>query len=92
MQYFDIATIKQSIEKLQNYSANWLLPAFVFAANDVGTDALIDMSKRLGTDQFLDRYFNGVDGHPNDATDGHLNDATKHERFSLGRPRLVTFL
>ena len=59
MQYFDIATIRQSIERLQNYSANWLLPAFVFAANDVGTDALVDMSKRLGTDQFLDRYFNG---------------------------------
>lgn len=59
MQFFDISTIKQSIERLQNYRANWLLPAFVFAANDVGTDALTDMSKRLGTDQFLDRYFNG---------------------------------
>lgn len=59
MKYFDIPTIKQAIENLQNYSANWLLPAFVFAANDVGTDALVDMSKRAGTDQFLDRYFNG---------------------------------
>jgi len=59
VQFFDISTIKQSIERLQNYRANWLLPAFVFAANDVGTDALTDMSKRLGTDQFLDRYFNG---------------------------------
>ncbi|TAK90557.1 MAG: AAA family ATPase [Burkholderiaceae bacterium] len=59
MRYFDIPTIQQAIEKLQNYSANWLLPAFVFAANDVGTDALVDMSKKLGTDQFLDRYFNG---------------------------------
>jgi transposase InsO family protein len=34
----------------------------------------------------------GVDGHPNGATDGHLNDAIKSERFSLGRPRLVTCL
>lgn len=59
MQYFDIPTIQQAIERLQNYSANWLLPAFVFAANDVGTEALVDMSKKLGTDQFLDRYFNG---------------------------------
>lgn len=59
MKYFDIDTIKQSIERLQNYSANWLLPTFVFAANDVGTDEMVDMSKRLGTDQFLDRYFNG---------------------------------
>ena len=59
MQYFDIATIQQAIERLQNYSANWLLPAFVFAANNVGTDGLVDMSKALGTDRFLDRYFNG---------------------------------
>ncbi len=59
MRYFDISTIQQAIERLQNYSANWLLPAFVFAANDVGTDTLVDMSKKLGTDQFLDRYFNG---------------------------------
>lgn len=59
MKYLDIPTIKRAIERLQDFSANWLLPAFVFAANDVGTDELVDMSKRLGTDQFLDRYFNG---------------------------------
>lgn len=59
MRYFDIPTIQRTIERLQDYSANWLLPAFVFAANDVGTDVLVDMSKKLGTDQFLDRYFNG---------------------------------
>lgn len=59
MHYFDIPTIKAAIERLQNYSANWLLPAFVFAANDVGTDGLVDLAERLGTDQFLDRYFNG---------------------------------
>eukprot|EP01037_Dinobryon_pediforme_P006125 gene6125-6200_t len=40
-------------------SANWLIPAFVFAANDVGTSDLVDMADRKGTDQFLDRYFNG---------------------------------
>lgn len=59
MKYFDIPTIKAAIERLQNVSANWLLPSFVFAANDVGTDGLVDLSQRLGTDQFLDRYFNG---------------------------------
>lgn len=58
MQYFDIPTIKTSIEALQGISANWLIPSFVFAANDVGTSELVDMSKKLGTDQFLDRYFN----------------------------------
>lgn len=59
MHYFSIDTIIQAIERLQNYKANWLLPAFVFAANDVGTEALVDISQRLGTDHFLDRYFNG---------------------------------
>lgn len=59
MKYFDIPTIQTAIEHLQNYSANWLLPAFVFAANDVGKDDLVDMSKKRGTDQFLDRYFHG---------------------------------
>lgn len=59
MRYFSIDTIIQAIERLQNYKANWLLPAFVFAANDVGTEALVDISQRLGTDHFLDRYFNG---------------------------------
>jgi MoxR-like ATPase len=59
MNYFAITTIKSAIERLQNINANWLLPAFVFAANDVGTDAMVDLSKGLGTDQFLDRYFNG---------------------------------
>lgn len=59
MRYFDIATIKNAIERLQNAEANWILPAFVFAANDVGIGTLVDISKRKGTDQFLDRYFNG---------------------------------
>lgn len=59
MKYFDISTIQMAIEHLQKYSANWLLPAFVFAANDVGKDDLVDMSKKRGTDQFLDRYFHG---------------------------------
>jgi len=59
VKYFDIDTIKKAIERLQDYSANWLLPTFVFAANDVGTEEMVDMSKKLGTDQFLDRYFNG---------------------------------
>jgi MoxR-like ATPase len=60
VQYFDISTIKAAIEHLQNYSANWLLPAFVFAANDIGQGTMVDMSKAKGTDRFLDRYFNGT--------------------------------
>ncbi len=57
MQYFDIQTIKTSIEAIQNVSSNWLIPSFVLAANDVGTGAFVDLAKGLGTDQFLDRYF-----------------------------------
>lgn len=73
MQYFDIATIKSAIEALQEISANWLIPAFVFAANDVGTDEFFDISKRLGTDQFLDRYFNaGLVGVPMFPTGNNL--------------------
>ena len=60
MKYFDISTIKSSIESLQEISANWLIPGFVFAANNVGTEELVDLSRRLGTDHFLDRYFNGA--------------------------------
>ena len=59
MQYFQLNTIKRAIEHLQDYKANWLIPAFVFSANRVGTDDFVDMSKCLGTDQLLDRYFNG---------------------------------
>lgn len=59
MKYFAIPTIKMAIEGLQEIDGNWLLPAFVFAANNVGTEDFVDMSKHLGTDQFLDRYFNG---------------------------------
>ncbi len=59
MQYFDLQTVKAAITALEEISANWLIPAFVFAANDVGTNALVDMSKAKGTDQFLDHYFNG---------------------------------
>jgi hypothetical protein len=60
VKYFDIPTVKTAIEALQGVSANWLIPAFVFAANNVGTSKLVDMSKEKGTDQFLDRYFNGT--------------------------------
>ena len=60
MKFFEIKTLKSSIEELQKYSANWLIPAFVFAANDVGEDELVDMSKNKGTDQFLDSFFNGA--------------------------------
>ncbi|BCH05700.1 hypothetical protein MesoLj131b_76990 (plasmid) [Mesorhizobium sp. 131-2-5] len=59
MRYFSIDTIREAIEHLQNFKANWLLPAFVFAANDVGTDDFVDISQRAGTDHFLDNYFHG---------------------------------
>ena len=59
MKYFSVQTIKSSIENLQNISANWLIPAFVFAANDVGTSKLVDLTQGKGTDRFLDGFFNG---------------------------------
>lgn len=59
MRYFHIDTVREAIERLQFVKANWLLPAFVFAANDVGTEEFVDLADRLGTDHFLDRYFNG---------------------------------
>ena len=59
MRYFDLPTIKNAIGALEGISANWLIPAFVFAVNDVGTDDLVDLSKTRGTDVFLDQYFNG---------------------------------
>lgn len=68
MQYFDIPTVKSAIEGLQGISANWLIPAFVLAANDIGASELVDMSKNKGTDQFLDQYFNadliGIESFP----------------------------
>ncbi|MCT8284934.1 AAA family ATPase [Xanthomonas translucens pv. translucens] len=59
MKYFTIETIRDSINQLKGVSANWLIPAFVFAANDVGLVEYVDMSKAKGTDQFLDNYFFG---------------------------------
>lgn len=59
MQYFKIETIKDAIERLQNFSGNWILPTFVFAANNVGTEEAVDLAANLGTDQFLNRYFHG---------------------------------
>lgn len=59
MQYFDIPTIQSSIEALQGISANWLIPSFVFASNEVDLGYFVDMSKKKGTDTFLDHFFNG---------------------------------
>ena len=52
MQYFDIPAIRKAIVQLQNYSANWLISGVCFAANDVGTDGLVNMAGKLGTDRF----------------------------------------
>lgn len=59
MKFFTIETIKASIDELTKLSPNWLLTSFVLAANDVGSKDLTDISQKLGTDQFLDRYFHG---------------------------------
>lgn len=60
MQYFQIETIKIAIERLKGVSGNWLIPAFVFAANDVSQVEYVNMAKRHGTDQFLAKYFDGA--------------------------------
>ena len=46
MQYFDISTIKSAIKSLQVISPNWLIPPFVFAANDVGIKDFVNLSKK----------------------------------------------
>ncbi|MEN6542332.1 AAA family ATPase [Parvibaculum sp.] len=60
MKYFDIPTIKAAIERLQEHSGTTLITGFVFAANDVNTTAVTDLSKKLGTDRLVDRYFGGA--------------------------------
>ena len=59
MQFFTIETVKASLEELKKISPNWLLTSFVLAANDVGAQDFTNISAKLGTDQFLDRYFHG---------------------------------
>jgi len=59
VKYFDIPTIKAAIERLQDKRGNWLITAFVFAANDVNVHTVTDLSKNLGTDRLVDEYFNG---------------------------------
>ena len=59
MKYFTIDTIRESIRHLGDYSGNWLIPAFVFGANDVGEGASVSLGSRHGTDAFLDRFFHG---------------------------------
>jgi MoxR-like ATPase len=76
VRFFSIPTIKESIARLEHIKGNWLLPAFVFAANDVGTE-LVDLAKRRGTDSFLDHYFNG----------DLLGLPTFHNGSNLLRPR-----
>ncbi len=45
MKYFKISSIIEAIEHLQQFNGNWLLPAFVFASNEVSTTEVVDMSK-----------------------------------------------
>ena len=58
-QYFSVETIKAAISRLENVKANWLIPTFVFAANDVNLTDEVDMAEYAGTDSFLDQYFDG---------------------------------
>lgn len=60
MKYFDIPTIKAAIQRLQSHLGTKLITAFVFAANDVNSTAVTDLSKKLGTDRLVDQYFSGA--------------------------------
>ena len=57
MRYFKIETIKTAIAHLQEYDSSWIVPSFVFAANDIGEEG--GSLKRVGTDSFLDQFFHG---------------------------------
>ena len=60
MRYFSIDTIQASIKHLQEYNSSWLVPSFVFAANDVGEAEAVSLTARRGTDGFLDLFFHGA--------------------------------
>ena len=57
MKYFTIDTIQSAIRRLETVPGNWLLPAFVFAANGVNNLNPVDMAENKGTDAFLRRFF-----------------------------------
>jgi len=88
VKYFDIPTIKSAIENLQNYPGTKIITAFIFAANDVNTNAVTDISKKRGTDRLVDQYFSGSLMGLDPLTRGNLlrprfNDVTwKNGRFS----------
>jgi hypothetical protein len=81
------------------YSDSGELNAFLYLKIEKGP--LVDINPILNVEKCLkvgtfkiDAHGTrlGVDQHPNGATDRHPNRASKSERFSLGRPRLVTCL
>lgn len=76
MKYFDIPTIKAAIQRLQDHLGTKLITAFVFAANDVNSMSVTDLSKKLGTDRLVDQYFGGA-----------LMGLTPMKRGNLLRPR-----
>lgn len=88
MKYFDIPTIKAAIENLQGHSGTKIITAFVFAANEVNTNEVTDISKKRGTDRLVDQYFGGALMGLAPLTRGNLlrprfNDVTwKSGRFS----------
>jgi len=59
VRYFNIDTVRTSIRHLEQYNSSWLVPAFVFAANDVGEEETVSLTAGHGTDGFLDRFFHG---------------------------------
>lgn len=59
MQFFSIERIQQSSTHLANFNSGWVIVPFVLAANGVNATGPTNLSTSLGTDTFLDRYFNG---------------------------------
>ena len=57
VRYFKIEAIQAAIACLQEYDSSWIVPAFVFAANDIGEEG--GSLTRQGTDKFLDKFFHG---------------------------------
>jgi 5-methylcytosine-specific restriction protein B len=58
--YFPIDRIMDCCRHLEQFHSSWVIPAFVLACNGVNRDYEVDLSERLGTDKFLDNFFNGA--------------------------------
>ena len=59
MQFFSIDRIKQCSLHLENFHSGWVIVPFVLAANGVNKSSFVDLHKKNGSDELLDKFFGG---------------------------------